>query len=529
MSRPVSLVAAVFALSFASACAGATPPPNVAPTPSQKPDAPPEKPKPEAPDATLPGDAEKVPPPPASCQAFQLRKSGLAGTCDEKSTRKSLALALEKTDAEERDALLQNVDGCGSLPPGFVRALRAELAPVECGDLIVEPLLASPPAGLEPSLRDTLMGLAYAARAARLVREPPKLAPPFGKERVNQFVSGPLRQWIEGQAKAIYSVSLHGSNLEGYGKGLVAVEAGLADLRFVEVARNAPVPDEMAKDAELKEAYLAALEQALEPRKNRGRDAALVGLKKLADEGVIDDPRVARARKLLSQVYAGRRIDALDSLLVPSLPAQSGKSELETLALGLPTPYAERLLGNEKLDTPILRALLERGLPKGPHKKLEADRKLGPEARRLYARALVRLGQRYWRAADFSKASSVLGQGKLAPAQKAEAELLVALATALATGPKDATEMMAKGVILSDGVKKLDELAKGKGEVAGMAAFDAARLLEIARPTTADAAYFKGIAERYEKAKNELANPAQKQDAADRAKAASDTAAAVGH
>jgi hypothetical protein len=56
---------------------------------------------------------------------------------------------------------------------------------------------------------------------------------------------------------------------------------------------------------------------ALEPRKARGRDAALAGLAAFADLGVIESPRIDRARQILSQSYAGHRIDALDGLRFP--------------------------------------------------------------------------------------------------------------------------------------------------------------------------------------------------------------------
>ncbi|MCC6649123.1 MAG: hypothetical protein IT374_26585, partial [Polyangiaceae bacterium] len=108
--------------------------------------------------------------------------------------------------------------------------------------------------------------------------------------------------------------------------------------------------------------------------------------------------------------------------------------------------------------------------------------------------------------------------------------LVAALSAALQNGPKDAAEMMLRGPHLPKGVgdvAKLDELAKGKGNRAGLAAFDAARLLEIARPAGADAAYFKAVADRYRKAAAELADATKKRDAEDRAKAAEDTAKAV--
>jgi hypothetical protein len=480
----------------------------------------------------LPADPSQVPPPPASCKGFTEHTVAGASACgDRKAARGVLAAALAVGDASTRDQSLAALEACKQIPPGVVRALRAELAPAECGDALVEPYLEHPPGGLRPELRDALMGLGFAARAARLVREPPKLSPPLDKERVQAFVTGPLKEWIEGQAKAIQSVSLHGSSLEGYGKGVVAVEAGLADLRFVEVARSAPVPNEIAKDPELKEAYLASLEQALEPRKTRGRDAALVGLKKLSEVGVINDPRVDRARKLLSELYAGRRIDALDSLLLPALPAPAPSGEDEKLAAVLPTFYAEVVLDDVDATKPaMLRALALRGLPKSARAKLDAIKSLAPEARQLFARALVALGEHYWRSGDFAAADKVAAGAKLTGAAGDEAALVSGIARALAGGPADAAEMMLKGPRLPKGVgdvAALDALGKGRRPVAGMALFDAARLLEIARPENAAPEYWKGVADRYQRAEKLLPDPAAKKDAAARAQSARDTARAV--
>ncbi|MBI3200799.1 MAG: hypothetical protein HYZ29_04580 [Myxococcales bacterium] len=508
----------------------AGPPPATSPPSAPPAAAVPAARPPEETGMALPGDADKVPPAPAECQAFVARTAP-AASCNEKNAPGLLADGLAKADPAERDSALTALEPCAKLPAGLVRALRAELAPVACGDVLVEPFLAKPPPGLGPEVRDALMGLGFAARASRLVREPPKLALPHSKARVNQFMAGPLKHWIEGQAKAIHTVSLHGSNLEGYAKAVVAVEAGMADLRFVDVARSAPIPDEIAKDRELKDAYLGALEQALDARKVRGRDAALVGLKKLAEAGVIHDPRVARARKLLSEIYAGRRIDALDSLLLPELPAATPKTDLERLATLLPTPYAEPIFATQKASDPaLLRALVERGLPKSARQKLEADPALTTESRRLLARALFALGQRYWRSADFAAAADALAKGKPTGPLKDEGELVTALASALGSGPKDAAEMMLRGPHLPKGlgdVSRLDEIGKGKGPRAGLALFDAARLLEIARPSGADAGYFAAIAQRYTRAASELSDPAKRAEATDRAKAARDTSAAI--
>lgn len=498
-----------------------------APAPSTEPAA-----KPDDGAGSTATDAERVPEPPAECKELVLEKPAAPPTCTGPSALAALADALGSGDENERDAKLRAVEACKDLPGGFVRALRAELAPVECGDVLTDPVSSHPPPGLDPELRDALMGLGLAAQAARLVRTPPRLEPPFDKARVESFVRGALGQWIEGQAKAIYSVSLRGSSLTGYGKGVVAIEAGLADLRFVDVARSAPIPAELEKDPELKDAYYSALEQALDPRKQRGRDAALVGLRKLAELGIVHDPRVDRARRLLSELYAGRRIDALDSLLLPPLAAPVSVTTEQKLAERLPTFYARLLLGNTNPAEPtLLRALLERGLWPAARDRVEKTPKLAAESRRLLARAELLLGQRYWQADRFAKAEALLGGAKLPPALAGEAELVVALAKALRSGPKDAAEMMLEGPHLPKGVgdvAALDELGKRKGPLGGMALFDAARLLEIAHPKGADAAYFIGVAERYEAASKLLTDAGQKSYAIDHARAARDTALEIG-
>jgi hypothetical protein len=235
-------------------------------------------------------------------------------------------------------------------------------------------------------LRDTLEALALAAQLDRLVGAAPELEPPFDKERFQAFLREVLAGWILGQAQAIQRLAERGSRLSGYGKGIVAVHAGLADMRFVAAVRAVPLPSDLDADEELRDAYFGSLDQALEPRKARGRDAALVGLRVMAEVGVLADARVDRARALLSEVYAGRRIDALDGLLLPALPAVDLGTPARVLAAHLPTFYVERVLpGLDAGDPSLLRALLERGLPATARAAADAS-SLRPEARCCWGR-----------------------------------------------------------------------------------------------------------------------------------------------
>ena len=484
--------------------------------------------------APEPGKAQAppaaVPAPPAECGAFVSRAATKAASCEQAAAaKKELDAALAETDAR-RDSLLTGLEQCQGLPIGLIRALRAELAPQVCADAIVDPLLAAQPTGLRLDLRQTLEGLSLAGKLARLVETPPAVTRPIDKAGFQQYFREKLGPWIVAQASAIHQLAARGVRLGGYGKGIVAVEAGTADLRFVEVVREIPLPDDMARDEEVRNVYYAALDEALEQRKSRGRDAALVGLREFAAEGILRDARVDRARQLLSKLYAGRRIDALDGLLLPPLPGPDLGTVERRLAAKLPTFYASLVLADQKPDDQLLRALLERGLPRSLRAGLDAGKVSGPLGE-LYARVLVDLGRRYWRSEDFERAARVLEKDpKAAGKPNDKAWLVRGLANALRGGPRDAAEMMLRGPFLPAGVgnvSELDALAKTAGPMSGMAAYDAAYILQLAPPRDADVVFWKDVAARFRRSAQLLADAGAKAAAAERAKAADDTARAL--
>jgi len=404
--------------------------------------------------------------------------------------------------------------------------VRAELAPLACGDVLVEPWLAHVSASeVRRDVQLSLIGLGLGARLSRLVNEAPRIEPPFDKEGFHRFMKERLRPWIIEQAAAIQELSQEGARLEGYGRAIVAVEAGMADMRFVDVMRSIPLPTEMEADPEIKDIYYGTLDEVLEPRKQRGRDAALVGLRDLAAVGVLRDARVDRARALLSKLYGGRRIDALDGLLLPAMPSWEPETVEQRLAVKLPTFYAGLLLTElNPTDLGNLRAWMERGIPAWGWEKLEQN-VWTEEGRRLWARALVLYGQRYWRSGDFARASALVKQDKTP-----EARLLSALAVALQGGPKDAAEMMVRGPLLPEGVGNvadLDAIARSKSPLAAMASYDAAYLLQLVPPQTPSAPFWRSVAERYEYAAPLLEDPAYRREASDRAKAARQIAATL--
>jgi hypothetical protein len=199
--------------------------------------------------------------------------------------------------------------------PDLVKA--AMEAPPECTDAIVDPALAKHGDATDEAAHK-LVALSLAGKLARTAAVAPAMKDASDKEKVKKFIQGPLRAWMVEQATAIDTLSSAGTQLAPAARAIVAVEAGMADLRLVDRIRSAPTPSTW--DKELKAVYEAALDEALEPRKKRGRDAALVGLSDYAQAQAANEPRVDRARALLSKLYGGRRIDALDTLAVPNAP-----------------------------------------------------------------------------------------------------------------------------------------------------------------------------------------------------------------
>jgi hypothetical protein len=511
-------IASVCGLLWLTACgAGSVTTPAQSPQPSPEPGAenlPPKADRPKA--AGLGALPAGVPAPAEECRAYAAEPPSTCATGD---VREQLASAFERAP-EARDAALRCLESSSDLPPGFVRALRGDLAPRGCADVVVAEAAGAP--GPARELADTLVALGIGARLYRSVRAAPLPRAPFDKPTFLKHFKEVLRPWIVEQAHAVDVLSQVGPRLSGYAKGILALEAGLADLRFVDVARSIELPAEMKDDAEIRETYLVTLEQALEPRITRGRDAALVGLGELARQGVLHDARLAEARKLLSEMYAGRRIDALDRLLLPSLPPAVLDTPALKLAANLPAFYAVKLDPVSNVDDPkLLRARLERGVPPALWLSQPA-RPTTPELGSMQRRALFELGRQYFWAEPFTRAAAIE-----VPTGNAEAALIAAVSKVLARGPRNAAALMLGPPTLPPELREtsaVDPLAKSKGPVAGMAEFDAAYLRGLSPPPN-DPAFWKEQRRRYDRARHQLVEKQQKAAAHDLALAAAATEA----
>jgi hypothetical protein len=477
-------------------------------------------------DLALPAQPRGLPAPPKRCSDFTPTVPAACG--DPAGALAALDTALALTDAKARNHALMQLEGCEPFAAGLMTALRADLAPVECADVIVRD--KSNDAAVGGEVHDALIGLGLAGMLSRASTAAPEMKAPFTKDTVVAFIKKDMKTWAEEHAVALQALAATGSRLRYYGKAVVAVEAGLADMRYVEAMRAVPLPDEFNADKELAEAYLTSLEQSLDPRKQRGRDAALVGLGGLATIGVIRDERVRRARELLSKMFGGSRIDALDTLILPPLAPVDPANAEQRLAARLQTFYASMIFAPDvAADEAMLRQLIENGVSL-PHRIALGRVKLSPAARLYYARARFELGQNYWRSVDFDEATRLLVEWPDDAKRSDEARLLLGLGIAMQGGPKNAADMMERAPLQQLGigaVAALDALSAEGGALRGLAAFDAALLAQLAAPAEADADYWRKVSERYRSAAAVLADVPHKRDAETRATEADAVAKAI--
>jgi hypothetical protein len=233
--------------------------------------------------------------------------------------------------------------------------------------------------------------------------------------------------------------------------------------------------------------------------------------------GILRDSRIDRARVLLTRLYGGRRIDALDMLFLPAQPAPSATPQ-DVVVANTPLPWLEHKDLGVAHDP--------RSLWRGVTDSMRADvRKIesggAPPAGSenllpLYARARLDMGRVYWRRVDFVEAAHAAK-----PSSKPEDRLVLAVSLALAQGPNGAAEMMRAATPATLDLKHteaLDALVTEGGPLAGMAAFDAAHLRALSPPDGDDATpYLRDVSARFRKSESLLTDPAQKKAAAQRA------------
>ena len=467
--------------------------------------------------------AKGVGPPAAECAAYAKPVAAKPAAGEAPA---DLVAALATKDKAKADAMLMALEPkLDATDPGVVRALRADLAAGSCADVIVDPYIAAH-RGVDSRASHVLVGLSLAAKLGRTGTGKPSMGAVSEKEKVKAFVGGPLKAWMVEQSTAIETLASGAAGLTGYGRGIAAVAAGVADLRLVEIIRGAPIP--AGWDPELKAIYQTSLDEALEPRKKRGRDAALVGLGDLAEAGVLVDARTVAAHMRLTSLYGGRRISALTDLMLPRPPDPVPSSPLQAALMSVTPFWSDALAMGAGVGEGDVPAALFRGVPQSMRAFFTKTpvEKVKPEARTAYARSRFEMGQMYWRRVDFVEAAYAAKQGTLP-----EDRLLLALSLALAQGPNGAAEMMrapAASALDLTHTEALDVLAAEGGPLAGWAAFDAAHLRSLSAPDGPEAGpYFRAVAARFRKAESLLTDAAKKKMALKRAEELDAIVAAV--
>jgi hypothetical protein len=462
----------------------------------------------------------------ASCQALAEKpKSEPKAPAPACSNAAELSAELSRVLSGPKAGLnagLSALESCPAAPAGMIRALRAELAPVECADTITDPVLKSHPTNLEPAIAHQLVGLSYASKLSRMVTAPPEMKGKADRKAVGEYLKGPMKTWFEKEARAIETLSAGVAKSEkSCGQGIAAVQAGVADMRFVDLARKAPIPAEWKADRELSTVYYGSLDEVLEPRKARGRDAALFGLDVLAQCGYVQDARVDEARTLLESLYAGKRVVALSGLVLPPRTTAAPNPLFSVL----PPFYADRLVGTP--DAPALVAWSLRGMPPAARASMEGRLASAPqETRALYARARLASGMLHVRGVDFDRALNATFTSD------APLPFEAALAAVLRKGPGSAIELMrvtSPSTLKWHDTAELDALAAQNGPDAAYAEYDAAYLLSIAPPeaSATDPAFFVKLKDRFDHVAAQTSDAALKALAQKRSTDMADTARAL--
>ena len=506
---------ALMLASLAMACGS---PPAQAPVAPSAPVAA-EAPK-EVPPPTIP--QVKVPIPPPKCDVFVTDAGSMGCTAPKAEQHRALLAALSMPTVEDRDRALRGLETCPDFAPGLIRALRADIAPLECADVVVGD---QPPTQMfERAIQETLSGLAIAAKLDRLIEKPPELAEPYTRERFQTFFDEQMSPWVQGRLRAVFALARKGSKLQGYGRGIVAYASSVADARFVMFARSVPIPDELSQDPDVRDAYYASLDEALDPYKVRSRDAGLVALAEFSRVGVLHSERVTLVRRALSMLFAGKPVGALDALWVPIQTASiASTTELE-LASMLPTFYAGYILKDaDPANANFLTALLSQGIPQSLRKKLDAT-ELNPAISRLFGRALFMFGQTYWDRSSFSHCARLLTAPKNATTE--DSRFIGALCEVLQQGPRSAADAMASWQALAplSDTSALDNFKNKKKLPKGYLAFDTAFIKQLATQPDTAAKTWSEIAALYQQASSAVVDPERKVRAAALSESAKKTA-----
>ncbi|WP_437507228.1 hypothetical protein [Sorangium sp. So ce1099] len=222
-------------------------------------------------------------------------------------TLAALAAALSAPSASERGAKLVTLEGCAGLPAGFVRALRAELAPPACAEALVVPMLAAPPQGMSRAIYLTLYGHALASRVSRVAPHLPPLdlrASPT-REDVVRLAQTLTPEW-EAQKALLDELGAQVLSMPAsYGRTIAASALAEVSLTTVDhLVTWVAGPSRKLGRAEMAlfNAYSLGRYALYKPLVDQAVNAYLVSFRDFAALGVLDDYRANRGGILMREM-----------------------------------------------------------------------------------------------------------------------------------------------------------------------------------------------------------------------------------
>jgi hypothetical protein len=349
-----------------------------------------------------------------------------------------LADALVSKDVATRDYDLWRVEAYSEFPPGLVRALRAELDP-DCGDFIVEPLLADSTLRVSDPWTTTLVGLAYAARLQRAVVPLSPLKGNPTPRDLEHFLTANLIQWRAAQVERLRTLETRLDSIPAgsYGRAVATLALAGAWYELKAQARRTSIPDSVKRDYELRTRYYGAIDDALEDAQQHARELSVPAARLASLHGI---RRSAFANAWYSGVTGvSNRCPyprSMAELLLPPLPAYPAETTKERVAYHLPPHFAGELFTEDDLENPqIVRGFLDHGLPRA-HRMIWAKRPPTGETAVLVAFGRIGLARRTLDPIQYDEALWISESLPKDLRRSDELRLLFAEASAARTGPR---------------------------------------------------------------------------------------------
>lgn len=342
--------------SASSVHAVATPAPVIAPTPQRVPDErlsleelPPELPELDGSPKELPKAPAGVAGEPTHCRA--LLTPATARACENRD-----AAVLLLADALAGKEALRSLESCQGFPPGFVRAVRAELDR-SCSETLAAPLLQRPPPGISAELVHTLRGLALASRFVRAVPPAPSMPEPVDAARIDAFVAGALTRHRDASATRIDELSRALESLPEQSHGRAVALAGRAAAwQLLRGLRGQNLPVTLKKTYTLRARYFERVDALIAELDENAAVSTREATEAASLHGLLGD------RALEQHLSLVRPANRLRWLALPRpAPAPRSESPWFRIAARLPARYPAELLSAAELASSRMLAELAPG------------------------------------------------------------------------------------------------------------------------------------------------------------------------